>query len=257
MKEILDTQWFQLRKDKAFLFLFLATILACFIVTIPLTAVDETNIVFSAGIFIITTESISAIIVAILVLILVGYVMGKDFSDKTICYEMQFGHSRDAIFFGRVIVATIVSLVATLILMVGPVLYFQGKNGFGDYISVKSFVFRLVVFLIVAIRLVFEIVLISVITKKIYLTYVVGLIIGMLEMEISPFVEFPYVTYFNAAMSVFEYETSAKSHLDKTLEITVVESLNNSVSVSVILFSVLIGGVCLLAARTYFKNDDI
>ncbi|MGN1136396.1 MAG: hypothetical protein ACI4SF_09280 [Oscillospiraceae bacterium] len=88
-------------------------------------------------------------------------ICGWDMTDKTINYEVLSGHHRRQIYFARVIVSLIWTMVMAVIITALPVLIFSVLNGWGPETDLKLMLIRYAMLLLPLFRLICGYILIS------------------------------------------------------------------------------------------------
>ncbi len=257
MRNVFAIQLFQLKKDKVILFLtFVAFVTVAFISFYPSTVVVEMQ--HNASNYASQMSFLSASIAAVMVLVSVGYIMCRDFDDNTVNYEILYGYSRNAIFWTRGIISIVYAIFISLFVVAMPALVIAIIYGWGNYVTVFSFVKRCLVFIPLVLNITSLFILIAVLTKKTYLTYLVGLALGLLRMSITSDFEFPYISFFNAGMSLFySFEFHGSMHIDKTFSISIIDTLGKGDICSIVVSSLIFSAVCLSVANSFFNRDDI
>lgn len=80
--------------------------------------------------------------------VLSSRICGWDFNDKTINYELLCGHSRESVFFGRVLTAVLWSLLAAGLILFMPLILFTVLHGWGPSMELSDAVLRILLFLL-------------------------------------------------------------------------------------------------------------
>mgnify|MGYP002621357553 CR=1 FL=1 len=81
-------------------------------------------------------------------LLLTTRICGWDMNDKTINYELLYGHRRNEVFFGRILTACVWSLVVGILIFFLPLFFVIAINGWGESIVWTDAVIRSVLFLL-------------------------------------------------------------------------------------------------------------
>jgi ABC-type transport system involved in multi-copper enzyme maturation permease subunit len=258
MKQILSMQWFQLKRDKwLWISMLLVFVLECLVAQADMN-MNLDYVAYNGSLYAATDLYLNYFIAAICELIAVASIMGKDYTDKTINYEILHGYSRDDSFWGRSVPAILTGVFAALLSMVVPIFYISLRYGWGAYISVSGLVLRLALFAIVSVRLCCELVFISVLVKKTDRIYIVSGLLAFLELALmASEVKFAKISYFLLGDILFYYDFTSIFHLDGTYEIQMVDVLDIQNVMLVVGISIAIGAGCILAARSFFRRDDM
>ncbi len=123
----------------------------------------------------------------IVVAMIASCVSGWDFDDKTVNYEILYGHSRGQVFWARTFTSIVLGTVSAVIFMIVPVLIFTIMNGWGYAISVKEAVIRLILMLFPILRLSALAVFLAFLVKKSWGAAIICVITLYIESIISLF----------------------------------------------------------------------
>lgn len=107
MNSIMKATWYRIRKGKEFKYSLLVVI--GFAITTIISAVPQMGTDYNSIIYGVVNNSAFFSIVILLAFNCI--VIGSDFRDKTLFYEVMSGHSRGEVFIGRLLVCTIISIL--------------------------------------------------------------------------------------------------------------------------------------------------
>lgn len=172
-------------------------------------------------------------------LTLTADVMGNDFVDKTINYEILAGHSRKEVYFGRAITAMVLGIVITGFLSV----FYPGimtiQNGWGDDLELKRTMARYGLFLLLCFRIVCELSFLTVVLKNIYLVYLVGFIFGYVQFLLQIMLELEDSWFFAVGSCFYLF------------------GLENPAAGITAVSSIVIGCLFLMLGYLYFRQNDL
>ncbi|MDE5873976.1 MAG: ABC transporter permease subunit, partial [Lachnospiraceae bacterium] len=144
MWNIMKAQNYQIKGDNLIIYGLLFSLL------LPVAGLllDDTALDYMTGsVYAVSMFSFLPYIFMIISLIIVTRIIGWDMNDKTINYELLSGHSRAQVFFGRVIMSLVWTIIASVIVAVIPLVIFTIINGWGHSLKVSDFAIRFAVFL--------------------------------------------------------------------------------------------------------------
>ena len=134
MWNVIRAQIYQLRRDVlAWGVSFLA--LACTFI-INLDSFDEKAT--GSQVFTVMGDNMNIIFGFLVLMIIVANVMGKDYMDKTINYEILSGHTRKDVFFGRLIVATTVGVLCSFLVIIAVPVVLTLMHGWGNTMELQG-----------------------------------------------------------------------------------------------------------------------
>lgn len=145
----------------------------------------------------------NSIISFMVISIVASCVCGWDFDDKTVNYEILYGHSRSQVFWARTFTSVIIGTVSAMILMIIPTLVFTVMNGWGYAVSAKEAVIRLLLMIFSMIRTSSVAVFLTFLVKK---SWGAGMLCAV-------------ILYVEAFISMFEYFDTKYLLLPNMIEI--------------------------------------
>ena len=259
MWNIISAQWYQLIRDKRVRGTFVVMIL--FNAALTFAYIDGYEEI-KGGRITADLGSFFCIMGFLFMLVLMAFVVGTDFVDKTLYYEILAGHSRKEVFFGRFLVALSAGGLGAMAVMLFCPIVLTAIFGWGDMPEAGGVFLRYVLVFGVLLRIACETVLIAVIVKNPYATIFVGYIIGCVELlllllkELIPgkdmFLRFFSVCQCMELLSFSGYQGAGQA----------AGEVLGDFPWRQIVFMVLIGltaasTAAVTAAYAYFKRDDL
>ena len=124
--------------------------------------------------------------VLVFVLVLACRIVGGDYNDKTVNYEILSGHSRSTIYWSRMVACFMWIIPTALILMLFPVFFLTILNGWGDNAEFWPTMLRFLLALLPVVRMICEFSLLTLIFRNCYFGMIFGFIIAeSVEMSVS------------------------------------------------------------------------
>ena len=256
----MKAQRYQIKGDNVIIYGILAALL------IPVLPIffDGTDMGdMTGGLFAVSAFGTLPIALLIISLVLISRICGWDMNDKTINYEVLSGHSRGQIYFGRVLMSIVYTLVAGIIVMVLPIAVITMIKGWGENVAVYDMLIRALVMLCPYIRWMCELVLVVFLVKNSdialvmgWVMYAVVLIVQMIVYEAADItLIFPFASI--NMMSLSEI-TNTKLELVNGELIPVFDAaLNASEITNSIVVSIVVAVVCVMAGYVVFKKRDM
>ena len=203
----------------------------------------------------------------IAVLIIVASVTGVDFTDKTLNYEILSGHTRAQVFFGRWIVAELAGIFACMTVMLAPVIVITFTKGWGDAMDLEGVVLRYSLVIVTLVSIVSQLVFVTIVTKNMYVTFLVGFVFGyaqamlgmVVEMipELTPVVESPMLSVNHCCTNLLNFEEWTTFFLNEKDQIVYNSAVSSELVIMTIATAVIGTIILVLLSYTYFKNDDL
>lgn len=144
-----------------------------------------------------------SMLIPMISLIFVIMICGADLSDKTINYEVLTGTKRSDVYFGRVIMSLIMSLICCLIIVVLPILFLTLINGWGTIMTVSDVSLRIAAMLFPMIRLTALFTFIAFLFRNNTAVAVTGYLLLLAEMMLCSLEEVFDPTLMSGLLSVF------------------------------------------------------
>lgn len=199
----------------------------------------------------------------IIVLFITARVCGWDQSDKTINYEILAGHGRTAVYFGRIIVSLIWSLVSCAVLMFLPLGIFSAINGWGYSADFSWAMIRCLLAFLPIIRVALELALLTFLLRSSGLSIVLGYLLvefsAMADMLMDEKTanKFFWALGVPNLMHVTGYTDYSFGFVDGEDVIVFESALSPSMIIGTVAASVIVSVVCLLLGYIAFKKRDM
>lgn len=252
---------YQTRRDNVVIYALLAGLLFPFLTVILETGFDLDGL--SGGLFMAELGSNYPVVFSIVFVILGPRICGWDATDKTMNYEIMAGHSRKEVYFGRVIVSLIWSMVSGIVIMVLPVLVMTMINGWGENVNVYDAVIRYLLILFPMFRLICELILLTFLLRNCYVSMLVGwvlfdaaLIGSMVYMELTE----KQLTVQLAAsnlITLFGFDNYKLEYVGGEDIPVFSAGLSSSMILGTVFVSLLVGGICLAIGYVVFQKRDM
>lgn len=203
------------------------------------------------------------IIPGIFVIVLTARIMGWDYTDKTLNYELMAGHSRGAVYWSRVCVSLVQVMAGCAIFLFLPLLVFGIINGWGHSTDMGNIMLRYGLSFLPLLRLMGECVLLTVLLKNCYRAMIIGdmmyevTMIFTLVLEEAMDLNFTTqlsISNFNKLFCLDKFRLQYINGEDVTVYETVLEAdlIAGTIGVSLI-----VGIACLVLGYLYFKKSDM
>ena len=206
-------------------------------------------------------ESISLLPV-FLILMLGVRILGWDYADKTMNYEILSGHHRREVYFARVIVAHIWCIAFCVGFMLIPVLVFTLINGWGVTMDFGGMALRFALAIFPMIRIVCQYVLLVFLVKSAYIAWAAGYLLSMFAMFIPMLFEelmqikFTYQFANTNLTKLFTFNQSIGYVNGEDVAICHTE-LDPSMIIGTIGVSVAVSVICIVLGYIIFKKSDV
>lgn len=180
MSNIIKAQFRSLRKDKVVLGMavFVLFIAGVFV----FNSVSEAGEAATGSWIVLENGAFFGVTGMLFLLVLTGSVVGNDFMDKTLNYEILSGHSRKEIYLGRALTALFTGVPLTMILALVYPVWITGKYGWGEAMEWEEAVMGYGLMALLFVRVVCELVFLTMVFKNVYLVWLVGFIFGYAQM---------------------------------------------------------------------------
>lgn len=193
----------------------------------------------------------------LLCLVISGIVIGSDFIDKTINYEIMSGHNKEQMYFGRLIVAFIITILSLFVALVVPFILVSLKDGWGETIYLKDFVIRVLLMVFPIFKFISLIQLLSFVLKNHYGAIGFGFAVAFMEFTLSSFDAIPEVfnkfLIFDNLKTLFTFETK----INEVGAISYISNISNSDMMNIIIANISIGFCFVMIGYLFFKKSDL
>lgn len=254
MKNIIKSQLFQLKKDRFSILLsvaFIAVMLALMATTIM---VPDDKFSKTGSVHFCNMIQQYMMFTAFFVMIITPHLCGSDFRDKTNYYELMSGHTRFEVFFGRVIVTAVYTLILSMIMVMFPVIVETIRNGWGAKISVRDAVMVYALFVFPCLRIICEFIFLSFVIRNPYIVMIIGYLIFMLAGSLMPT---GYILGLSNINLLATIDIWAIYGLDQSINYIYETTVNSETVVFTIISSLIAGAGSLFHGYTFFKKDDL
>ena len=254
MRNIIKALTYQTRTDNV---TYYSILLAIFLTIFGMLDFDMTGSEYLA----LNGESISLLPV-FLILMLGVRILGWDYADKTMNYEILSGHHRREVYFARVIVAHIWCIAFCVGFMLIPVLVFTLINGWGVTMDFGGMALRFALAIFPMIRIVCQYVLLVFLVKSAYIAWAAGFLLSMFSMIIPMLFEelmqikFTYQFANTNLTKLFTFNQSIGYVNGEDVTICHTE-LEPSVIIGTIGVSVAVSVICIVLGYIIFKKSDV
>lgn len=161
--------------------------LLMFVLTISITFADIGNETVTGSLMFSHYCENSIIFSLINALIFTTRLSGWDFNDKTLNYEVLYGHKRSSVFWGRTLMAVTVSMVTSVILTFAPVVAAYLINGWGCIVPAREVLIRSAILVLTLLKFSAVLIFITVIVKNSWTAMILGFLTIMVEAILSIF----------------------------------------------------------------------
>lgn len=254
MRNIIKALNYQTRTDNV---TYYSILLAIFLTIFGMLDFDMTGSEYVA----LNGETISLLPV-FLILMLGVRILGWDYADKTMNYEILSGHHRREVYFARVIVAHIWCIAFCVGFMLIPVLVFTLINGWGVTMDFGGMALRFALAIFPMIRIVCQYVLLVFLVKSAYVAWAAGYLLSMFSMiipmlfkELLSF-EFTYQFANTNLTKLFTFNQSIGYVNGEDVTICHTE-LDPSMIIGTIGVSVAVSVICIVLGYIIFRKSDV
>ncbi len=203
------------------------------------------------------------IILGMLVIFLTARIVGWDYNDKTINYEVLAGHSRGEIFLSRVLVSLTWGMITATIVIFLPLLIFGLLNGWGNTSDMAGVLVRYGLALFPIFRLVCEIILLTVLVKNCYMAMILGytlflfLLVFVIMAQLT--IDFEVTTQLSSInmQLLFVLDKYSFGYIDGEDVMVYDAAPELGLVMGTIAVSLVVGVACLLIGYGYFKKSDM
>lgn len=257
MINIMKSQFYQIVRSKFPWYAFI-TVLSAQILLYLLPVWMGNEKVTSAGECFVSNGFVLMAFPFFFLVMIVGYICGTDFKDKTNCYELMSGHHRHEVYFGRIVPAALIGGLGTMFLTVIPLILYGMLYGWGTKVDWGDVVLRLVLLLFPVLRMVCEFAFITFLIKNPYIMMGVGYVIFIAIMGMAG-TQHSFNVFLGITNSILllNVESWVTYGLGETSNYIYETSLGANVIEQTILASVVFGGAALYLGYVFFKNNDL
>ena len=264
MKNVIKAQLYQLSKNRMLFIVLIGINLICllfaflFSVENGVEYIDNTGSSFAANLMMLTGT-----FAAFIPPVTASMICAGDFTDKTSNNEITSGTMRKDVYFGRVVLSLIISLIFTVITISLPIIVISAMYGWGDTVPLWSVIERIAASLVPMFKSTCFCILLSFIIKKpsvVILGYFVvgrGIVSAIAEFGGMKITDGLFSSY--DIMSVLSYKSYTTYGLndDKQVWTIYTYALETDMLVKIAVCSIIMGIAFLYAGYYYHKKDDL
>lgn len=205
-------------------------------------------------------ETDASLISIYLFCFIIAHFMCRDWKNKTIYLDVLSGYSRKEVFFGRLIPAFVIGVIAVLVLTYGHVVCQSIVGGWGSNLTLADIAINVLVYVLMLFRLTGELALFSMIIKRTSVVVILFLILDYMEFFFivlggAP-IEFPW--FFGMFLSHGITAPSVNEAFNEAGEIVQVYSFGTlQDNMIMMVSSAVIGAVGLLIAYRMFRKKQL
>lgn len=259
MWNVIRAQLYQLKSD---IVVWGVTILALFVMfVINLDAFDMKMTGSEATAYM--GESMCILVGLLIIMVIVANVMGKDFLDKTLNYEVLSGHTRKDVFFGRLFVAAVVGILCSFLIIISVPVVLTIMNGWGNAMELQGVLIRLGLILVTLFRICCELAFLTTLAKNPYITYLVAIVLSEVQIilstaqgQYSDFETSPLLPVSNC-LNLFTFQDWTTFFLDEKDQIFYSSAVTSEMMLWTLIPSIVIGIVMILLTYVFFQHDDL
>lgn len=258
MWNIMKAQNYQTKRDNVVIYAFLAALLFFFLV-VDYSSFDE----LSGSLFFAGNGEVVQILCMIITLVLVCRICGWDLADKTVNYEVLSGHKRAEVYFGRVVIGLLWSVVSCMVLTAIPILVFSIIKGWGESLGFLTALTRYMLLIFPLFRLACEITLLTFLMNNCYAAMIIGWVLMELPMMGSLILEEFFGTHLTVHFAttnisaLFRFDNYSTMEIGGEAVIVFKNTLEPSLVIGTIVVSLLVGGSCLAIGYLIFRKRDL
>lgn len=257
MMNIIRSQIYSMKRDFYTYICLTATILSFIIMYLSVLELSGDDAFTGSFIFTNGGELFSASILLSIVLFATR-LCGWDFNDKTINYEVLYGHDRSRIFWARTVVSIGVSAMIALLFIAVPTAVGSAVNGWGTLVPVREAVLRTALLIPSFMRLAAIFILITIIFRSSWTAMILGFTFSFLEvMAVNISNKLDNLLSISGILNILEFSNITVDIVDGAE----VEYFSDKLSASFITHSlaanVIVIAVSLLIAHALFRKRDM
>lgn len=198
-----------------------------------------------------------------LTILFVIMICGSDLGDKTINYEVLTGTKRSGVYFGRVIMSEIMSVLCCLVTVGAPILFLTAVNGWGNAMTVSDVTLRIVSMIFPIIRLTAFFTFFAFLFKSEVAVGVTAFIALMIEMMLCSLEEIFDPSVLASLLSVFsltrifKIENIGFDYIDGKDVQVVKDLLETSTAMNTVISGIVGTAVLLIIGYMIFRKRDM
>lgn len=256
MRNIIKSQFFGFSRDICtYISLAIAVIIT---ITSSVDSLEMFGGTYTGSLSFMATGEAASMLSVMIICMFATRLCGWDFNDKTINYEVMYGHSRSEVCWARIISAVLFSSVIGFVIPMFPILIFTISNGWGYAIPAGQAVLRSLIFLLVLMRFAAVCVFLTFLTKNSWAAFLTGFLLYDGETMLYMFIDFkPYFTSATNAMDVLLFENQAYGYVNGEDVIIFKDVLSGEFIAGSVIASVVVIALALFGSYKLFSKCDL
>lgn len=256
MLNIIKSQMYSISKDMYTYICLMITIIVCILsVFLIIDDIVSENI---TGSMMVAFSGENTMFSLYSVLMFVTRICGWDINDKTINFEVLYGHNRKSIYWGRSTIAMIFGTLTSFFIIAMPIIVLSIINGWGNTVPLSEFYIRLSLGFLVLIRISAVYVLLTVILKNSWASFLIGYVLSFVGIAVNFFTDkVPYLFTVVNIIKIFTFENSYLGYIDGEDVQMFKDTLDSGFITGTIISSVAITIVSLVSGYIIFRKRDL
>jgi len=203
------------------------------------------------------------IVLGFFVILMTARIMGWDYTDKTLNYELMAGHSRRDVYWSRVFLSLVMIMVGCIIYLFLPLFLFGVVNGWGYTSDMGDIILRYGLSFLPLFRLAGECVLLTVLLKNCYMSMIIGYVLyessGIIMLVLEPLVDIEWTVQlcFVNFKNLLYMDKSRLQYINGEDVMVYQTALEPELIIGTIGVSLVVGIACLGLGYLYFKKSDM
>ncbi len=262
MWNLIKAQNYQLKRDNGIIYIYLIGL--AFVIFPIVDFLKDSPIGDLTGSYYgVSMSEILFLALGLLTILLTSRILGWDFSDKTINYELLSGHSRSQVYWSRVITALIWCMITAPVILFVPMLGCSLLNGWGVSADQSELLLRYALVLFPTFRLICECVLLTILLRNgamaMVLNYVLYVFPWTFIIMAELMVEMHITTQLSSMNSyrLLHMENSKFGYIDGKDVVIYETALESGFLVETIVVSLVVGIICLFIGGRFMKKSDM
>lgn len=258
MWNIMKAQCYQLKRDRFTIcaLLFCVGIYTVFVVSGAM-GVEEIN----GGMMFYASGEMLGVFTLLTTLIFTARICAWDFQDKTINYEVVFGHKRSEVFGARILLCYVLCPVIFTFLWGVPILYGVMTGGWGPNLDMVDALFRILLEYAVLLRMIAEFILLSFLIRNSYVAMFCGYFVSEILIMPSLFIKNPenilWMSSVNEMLELLSYSNVKNVFVDGEEVDYWISELSDVFVRNLLVSSAAVWVLCLVLAYLFFKKSDM
>lgn len=183
-------------------------------------------------------------------------VMGMDYANQTINYDLLAGYERKTVFFGRALLTILITVSGAALIMLLAPLPLAAAGGFGDSLPLWNYGIRTLVFLLLVLRITCEGIFIMVVTRKWTSAYITVALLVLMEETMDGPPKNELIPANTAGAALFQFAGWSSLHLNGEI----ITEYDATLPIDTLLLSaglsILMASLFLAMAAFFFSEDD-